>query len=223
MLEAVIFDVDGTLIDSVDLHAECWKQAFEKFGKPVPFDQVRRLIGKGGDQLMPSILSQEEMKKLSEPLNEFRSALWKREFIDKVRPFAQVKELFQALRERKIQVALGSSGKTAELEQYEKLLGIEELFDVRVTSDDADNSKPEPDIFDAAMKKLTSRRELTVVIGDTPYDVRAANRAALKTIAVLCGGFPEDELRATGAVEVFRDPSDLLRRLDEWADGSTAG
>lgn len=73
------------------------------------------------------------------------------------------------------------------------------------------------------MKKLTSRRELTVVIGDTPYDVRAANRAELKTIAVLCGGFPEDELRATGAADVFRDPSDLLRRLDEWTDGPPAG
>lgn len=219
MLEAVIFDVDGTLVDSVDLHAECWKQAFEKFGKPVPFDQVRRLIGKGGDQLLPSILSAEEMKAFSEPLDKHRSELWKRAFIDKVTPFPDVKKLFGALKSKGIRVALGSSGKTTELEHYEKLLGISGLFDVRVTSDDADNSKPEPDIFDAAMKKLETRRELTRVVGDTPYDVRAANRAELKTVAVLCGGFPQDELRASGAAQVFRDPSHLLSQLEKWATG----
>ena len=216
MIEAVIFDVDGTLVDSVDLHAECWKQAFHKFGRPVPFDQVRRLIGKGGDQLIPSILSAEDQKKFGEQLDEYRSKLWKEQFASKVRPFAQVKELFTALKERGLKLALGSSAKSEELQTYEKLLGVEKLVDVRTTSDDADQSKPEPDIFEAVMKKLTANKADTRVVGDTPYDVRAANRADLKTVGLLCGGFPEEELKAAGAIAIFRDPSDLLRDLDRW-------
>lgn len=217
MLEAVIFDVDGTLVDSVDLHAECWKQAFEKYDVHVDFDQVRRLIGKGGDELIPSVISAEQQKSFGEEMNEFRSKLWKDDFASKVKPFPLVRELFEALKKNRIQIALGSSAKSEELKTYEKMLGVDGLVDARVTSDDVEKSKPAPDIFEAAMKKLKTAHARTRVVGDTPYDVRAANRAELQTVAVLCGGFPESELLAAGAVALFRDPKDLLAQLDRWA------
>ncbi|MFL5319566.1 MAG: HAD family hydrolase [Myxococcaceae bacterium] len=219
MIEAVIFDVDGTLVDSVDLHAECWKQAFEKFDRPVPFDQVRRLIGKGGDQLIPSILSAEDQKAFGEELDAFRSKLWKKDFASKVKPFPCVRELFLALKKQNVRIALGSSAKKQELETYEKLVNVQDLVDVRATSDDAELSKPAPDIFEAVMAKLRTDPKRTRVIGDTPYDVRAATRASLETVAVLCGGFPQEELLAVGAKAVFRDPCELLSQLDRWAGG----
>lgn len=217
MIQGVIFDVDGTLVDSVDLHARCWKEAFKKFDRPVDFDQVRRLIGKGGDQLIPSILSQADQKAFGEELDTFRTKLWKAEYAAEVRPFAGVRELFEALKSRGVRIALGSSAKEDELQTYLDLLKIRDLVDVKTTSDDAELSKPHPDIFEAALDKLATEKQLTRVVGDTPFDVRAANKLDLSTVAVLCGGFPEDELRAVGAIEVFRDPRDLHAQLDRWA------
>ena len=216
MIKAVIFDIDGTLVDSVDLHAQAWKETFKEYGKDIPFQQVRRQIGKGGDQLMPVFFSREELDEFGEEMEEHRSELYKREFLPRVRSFPMVRELFERVRADDKRIALASSAKEDELAAYKKIARIEDLVEEETSADDAERSKPHPDIFQAALVGLgdISANE-AVVIGDTPYDAEAAGKLKLRTLGLLCGGFPERELRAAGCIEVYDDPADLLSRYDE--------
>jgi HAD superfamily hydrolase (TIGR01509 family) len=215
-LKAVVFDVDGTLIDSVDLHAQAWVDAFAEFGHEVRFGDVRRQIGKGGDQLMPVFLSKAEIERFGKKLEERRSALLKERYLHRIKPFPSVRELFQRVIADGKAIALASSAKEDELEQYKKIANIVDLIDVETSSDDAKKSKPHPDIFCAALAKLDiARPKQVIVIGDTPYDAEAAAKAGLRTIGLLCGGWSEDELRRAGCVAVFKDPADLLVRYGE--------
>ncbi len=213
---AVIFDVDGTLIDSVDLHARAWSDAFAAFGRDVPFDTVRGQIGKGGDQLLPVFLADDEVDTLGKQIETRRSEIFKSRFLDTLQPFPDVRALFERLRQDGIRIALASSSKGEELERYKQIAEIEDLSDEQTTSDDAERSKPHPDIFAAALDRLGSPDpSRVVVVGDTPYDAEAARKLGLRTIGVLCGGFPEADLRREGAFAIFRDPADLLRRYAE--------
>jgi HAD superfamily hydrolase (TIGR01549 family) len=217
MARAVLFDIDGTLIDSVDLHAEAWRQAFARFGKELPFQQVRSQIGKGGDQLMPVFLSPEELGRFGEALEAYRGDLYKRQFLPRVRPFPAVRPLFQRIRADGKPIALASSAKGDELETYIRLTEVGDLITAATSADDAERSKPEPDIFQAALGRLRLPPDGVVVVGDTPYDAQAARRAGLAPLGVLCGGFPEADLRAAGCREIYRDPADLLARYDQTA------
>ena len=191
LTEAVIFDIDGTLVDSVDLHARAWQEAFARFGKQIPYERVRYQIGKGGDQLMPVFLSKEELEEFGEELEEYRGELYKREYMPRVRAFPRVRELFERIQRDGKRIALASSAKADELETYKKIADIEDLVEEETSKDDAEKSKPHPDIFEAALAHLgdppTSR---VIVVGDTPYDAEAAGKAGLKTIGFLSGGFP---------------------------------
>ena len=219
-LKAVIFDVDGTLVDSVDLHAEAWRLAFEKFGKKVSFNEARRQIGKGSDQLLPVFLSERELAEFGNELDTYRSELFKRDFLPRVKGFPQVRELFKRILTDNKQIALASSAKADELATYKRLAGIDDLVDKQTSSDDAEKSKPFPDIFTAALARLKNVAATdAMVIGDTPYDAEAAAKIELSTIGVLCGGWPEQELRGAGCIAVYRDPADLLKRYDESALG----
>ncbi|TAJ96693.1 MAG: HAD family hydrolase [Reyranella sp.] len=212
---AVIFDVDGTLIDSVDFHARAWVDAFADFGHAVAFDKVRRQIGKGGDQLMPMFLSREEIEQTGKALETHRGNLLKERYLSQFRAFPKVRELVQRVLDDGARVALGSSAKEDELAEYKKIAGIEDLIDTETSSDDAEHSKPCADIFEAAIKKL-GITDLTriLVVGDTPYDAQAALKAGLQTIGLRCGGWSADELRGAGCVTVFDDPADLLAHYD---------
>lgn len=213
MIKAVIFDVDGTLVDSVDMHAKAWQQTFAEFGRDLSFDEVRAQIGKGSDQLMPVFLSDEEIERRGKEMDEFRSALFKREYLPQVRGFPRVRELFERIKRDGLAIALGSSAKGDELQHYKRVAGIEDLVESETTADDAEKSKPEPDIFEAAVEQLKPiTADEAIVIGDTPYDAIAAGKAGLKTIGLLCGGFPEEDLRRAGCIEIYRDPGDLLDR-----------
>jgi HAD superfamily hydrolase (TIGR01509 family) len=215
-LRAVVFDVDGTLIDSVDIHAQAWVDAFAEFGHEFRFADVRRQIGKGGDQLMPVFLSKAEIDQFGERLEERRGALLKERYLHRIRPFPAVRELFQRVIADGKAIALASSAKEDELEQYKKIANIVDLLDIETSSDDVERSKPHPDIFCAALAKLDiAQPEQVLVIGDTPYDAEAAARARLRTVGLLCGGWSEDELRSAGCVAVFKDPADLLARYSE--------
>jgi HAD superfamily hydrolase (TIGR01509 family) len=219
MIEAVVFDVDGTLIDSVDLHAEAWAEAFREVGRDVPVMQVRQHIGKGGDQLLPVFFSPEELEKIGKPLEKRRSKLFLEKYLPRVRAFPMVRELFLRLREDRRRIALASSAKAEELGHYLKLAQIEDLIDERTSRDDAESSKPEPDVFEAAVRRLGSPNVgSTVVVGDTPYDAMAARRAGARCIGVTCGGWPEQELRSYGCAKVFRDPADLYARYAEFTN-----
>ena len=218
MIQAVIFDIDGTLLDSVDLHARAWQEILAKYGHAVPFEDIRRQIGKGGDHLLPVFLSKRELDRLQEEIEKERSELFKRKYLPEVRPFPKVRELFERILADGKRVALASSGKKDEVEKYEKIAGIDDLIDDddKTSSDDAEHSKPDPDIFHAAIAKLGDvAKDAMIVVGDTPYDAEAAGKAGLKTIGVLCGGFPEAELLAAGCIAIYRDPADLLAHYEE--------
>ncbi len=216
MIEAVIFDVDGTLVDSVDLHAKAWQDAFLKFDKQIAFDDIRSQIGKGGDQLMPVFLSEEEIDAFGPKLEAYRGKLFKDQFLNRVEAFRDVPDLLRAIRTKGRKIALASSAKSDELKIYKKIAAIEKLTDVETSSDDAEKSKPHPDIFQAALKKLKLKPDQVLVIGDTPYDADAAGKAGVASIGVLCGGFTEEAIRAGGASRIYRDPQDLLVRIEEW-------
>ncbi len=217
MIQAVIFDIDGTLLDSVDLHARAWQEILARYGHEVPFEDVRHQIGKGGDHLLPVFLSRRELDRLQEKIEKERSELFKQKYLPEVRPFPKVRELFQRILADGKRIALASSGKKDEVEKYEKIAGIDDLIgrDEKTSSDDAERSKPDPDIFHAAMGKLDGiAGDAVLVVGDTPYDAEAAGKAGLKTIGVLCGGFPEAELRGAGCIAIYRDPADLLAHYE---------
>jgi HAD superfamily hydrolase (TIGR01509 family) len=215
MPAAVIFDVDGTLLDSVDQHARSWVDAFKEYGRDIPFADMRRQIGKGGDQLLPVFLSEQEIEELGHEMEKRRGVILKERYLPEVKAFPAVRELFERVRAAGLCIALASSAKEDELQTYKEIAGIIGLLDVETSSDDAEGSKPEPDIFLAALQKLGNPDPAsTIVVGDTPYDAEAAGKAGLRSIGLLCGGFPEDELRRAGCVAVYRDPADLLARFD---------
>lgn len=215
MVEAVIFDIDGTLVDSVDLHARAWQEAFRKYGNEVGFDEVRQQIGKGGDQLLPVFLTPQQQKEYGKQLEEDRGKIWKSKYMHLVKPFPKVRELVQRILDDGKQVALASSAKEDELEFYKHVAHVDDLIKKETSSDDAERSKPYPDIFQAALAKLHKvSPSAAVVIGDSPYDAEAAGKIGIRSIGVRSGGFPEERLRAAGYVAIYDDCADLLANYD---------
>jgi HAD superfamily hydrolase (TIGR01549 family) len=217
---AVIFDVDGTLIDSVDFHAKAWVDALAEFGCDVPFDRVRRQIGKGGDKLLPVFLSKAQIERFGDDLETFRGDHFKRKYLSLLRPFAGVRSLFERLIGDGVRIALASSAKPDELETYKQIADVADLLDAATSSKDAKESKPAPDIVQAALRGLDgARKQDVLMIGDTPYDAEAAARAGLRCIGVLCGGFSSSSLTKGGCFAVYRSPSYVLVNYDAIFDG----
>ena len=149
--EAIIFDIDGTLVDSVDLHAAAWQEALKHFGHDIALPDIRQQIGKGGDQLLPVFVSQSELDERGRQIEEYRGRLFKQKYLSRVKPFPQVRELFERIRVDGSRIALASSAKGDELATYKRLARIDDLVEAETTSDDVDQSKPHPDIFEAAL------------------------------------------------------------------------
>lgn len=216
--EAVLFDIDGTLVDSNDLHIASWRSAFAHFGIEVSYEDVHAQMGKGGDQLIPVFCTPEQIDKFGTALEKLRLDIFVREHLPHVQPFPGVRELFGRLRADGRRIALATSAKDVELESHVKNLGVAGLFEDATSADDAEHSKPCPDIFEAALARLEGvSADSAIVVGDTPYDAIAAGRAGISTIAVLSGGFAERTLREAGAIAVYRDVADLVERYEEWA------
>ena len=214
--KAAVFDVDGTLIDSVDQHARAWVDALGDFGVDCTFEQLRPQIGKGADQLLPLFLPTERVEREGKQIVAHRLELFKERYLPELRPFPCVRELFEAIRSAGRRTALATSAKAEELDNYLRLIGIEDLVDAKVSSTEAERSKPHPDIFLAAVDKLHPLQAgECVAVGDTPYDAEAARKAGMRVIGMLCGGFPEDDLRSAGCEAIYRDPEDLLNRLED--------
>ena len=219
-MKTVIFDVDGTLIDSVDLHARAWQDAFHDFGHDFELKMIRDQIGKGGDQLLPVFLSDSQIDECGEKLEEHRGKLFKERYLSEAKAFGDVRALFERLLQDGTRIALASSAKAEELEKYKEIANVADLLHAETSSDDAKKSKPFPDIFEAALKKLGNvGPENAIVIGDTPYDAEAAAKAGVRSVGLMCGGWSEGDLRQAGCVEVYRDPADLLAR---YADSALA-
>jgi len=214
MPRAAIFDVDGTLVDSVDLHATAWQEALEHFGHHVTFERCRSQIGKGGDQLIPAFLSEAEHEHHGKEMEEWRGQLFRSKYLPLVRPFSAVPELLRRIRDAGLKVAVASSAKKAELEVYLEIACVQDLVEMATSSEDAEQSKPAPDIFQAALTKLSLAGPDVMAVGDTPYDAEAAVKAGIPTIGLLCGGFAEVELRRGGCVAVYPGPAALFVCLD---------
>jgi HAD superfamily hydrolase (TIGR01549 family) len=214
-LQAILFDIDGTLVDSNDAHARCWIEAFAKFGKQLEWEVVRHQIGKGGDLLVPDLLNAREMRRFGEKVKEYRGELWKREYMRNVQPFPYARAVLQELHGCGIKLAFASSSNADEVEYYTQLLGAGELLETSTSKGDAEMSKPSPEIFRAALERTGSGETRTLAVGDTPYDVLAAHRIPLPIVAVRCGGF-EDEL--LGKAEFLFDHVEELWREIERVD-----
>lgn len=220
LCKAVIFDVDGTLVDSNDLHVEAWREAFAHYGIGLSYEQIHGQIGKGGDQLIPMFCSREQVDKIGEALDKHRLEIFTPDYLPQVQPFPKVRELFERLRSDGSQIALATSGKESELKTHLEKLGVEDLLDVTTSADDAEHSKPCPDIFKAAVGRLEGVAAAeALVVGDTPYDVIAASGVGMKTIALLSGRFPQEVLRDAGAAAIYVDIADLLEHYDDWRSG----
>ncbi|HWH22735.1 MAG TPA: HAD family hydrolase [Allosphingosinicella sp.] len=215
MAKAVLFDVDGTLIDSNDLHAAAWQETFRHFGVEIPFEDIHAQIGKGGDNLIPTLLPPELVEEKQEEIEDYRSELFQRDYLPRAVPFPCVRELFERLTADGVKIVLASSAKAKEVAYHVGIIGGEDLVYATTSADDVESSKPDPDIFQAALKKVAPLgSEDVVVVGDSPWDVKAACKAKLRTVAVRSGGFPDEELLEAGAAELYDGPEDLLRNYE---------
>lgn len=217
MIGAVLFDVDGTLIDSNDLHAAAWQQAFQHFGIELPVEAIRGQIGKGGDNLIPALLPAEMVREEQSEIESFRSELFTRDYLPRVTPFPGVRGLFEALYESGIKIVLATSAHAEELRFHRSVLGCEDLIFDATSRDDVDRSKPCPDIFEAALRKVAPLSPAeTLVIGDSPWDVKAARAASIDAIGVRCGGFADQDLTKAGAIAIQDGPAELLNSFPAW-------
>jgi HAD superfamily hydrolase (TIGR01509 family) len=211
----VLFDVDGTLVDSNDAHARAWVDAFAEFGVTVDYAQVRRSVGMGGDKLMPEVSRLREDTPKGKAISERRREIFKEKYLPRIKAFAGARDLVAALKERGLTLVAASSAKKDELKPLLAIAGADVLLDAATSSDDAEESKPDPDIVEAALKQAKARPADAIMIGDTPYDVEAATRAGVRVIAFRCGGWGDADLR--GAIAVYDGPADLLARLEQSA------
>lgn len=209
----VILDVDGTLIDSNDAHARAWADAGDRLGYDIPFEEVRPLIGMGGDRVMPILTGVESDSEEGQKLSEARSEIFKRRYLPEIQAFPRVRELVERLRDDGFDVVVASSASADDLEDLLEVAGVLDLIRSSTSADDADESKPAPDIVEEAIARANVDRQRLIMIGDTPYDVEAARRARVPLVAVRCGGWDDADLE--GAAAVFDDPADLLDHYED--------
>ncbi len=207
-IRGVILDVDGTLIDSNDALARSWLEAMAQYGHFVPYEELRWSIGKGGDQLMPQILGLSAESSEGKKISARRKAVFNQIYLPTLQPFPETRELVQRMRESGLKVAIGSSAPQEELMAELRIANVEDLVDVIVSASGVAHSKPGPSIVDMALKKLELSPDEVVMIGDTPYDIEAAAKAHIGTIAMRTGGWTDKEL--AGAIAIYNDPADLL-------------
>jgi HAD superfamily hydrolase (TIGR01549 family) len=206
MAQAMILDIDGTLIDTNYHHALAWYRAFRQHGVLLPIWRIHRAIGMGGDQLVEELAGPEVEEEDGDKIRDAEGPLYMT-MIEEIEPFEGARELLRELRERERTIVLASSAKEDEVDHYLDLLEAREVVDAWTTSADVEATKPEPDLVEAALEKAETRDAL--MIGDTVWDVKAAGRAGIETIAVLSGGHGEAELRDAGAREVFESIAEL--------------
>lgn len=211
MTRGVIFDVDGTLLDSNDAHADAWVQALADRGHAVDFARIRPLVGMGGDKLLPVAAHIAEQSPEGRAVSERRAEIF-RTRLPELRPFPKAVELVHRLRHDGLRVVVASSASKEDLGALLDQAGVREWIEDETSKDDAPRSKPDPDIVRAALERLGMAADDAVMIGDTPYDVAAATAIGLRTIALRCGGHWSDGDLA-GAAAIYDDPSDLLRNL----------
>jgi HAD superfamily hydrolase (TIGR01509 family) len=213
-MSTAILDIDGTLVDTNYQHAIAWYRAFRRHGLVLPIWRIHRHLGMGGDQLVGALCDEETEERRGDRIRETEKECYL-ELIDEVEPMDGSRTLIEELRRRGHRVVLASSAKVEEVDHYLELLDARELADGWTTSADVESTKPDPDLVRAALACADAQPDDALMVGDTPWDVHAARRAGVDTIAVLTGGFAIEELTESGAVAVFESVSELCARLDE--------
>jgi HAD superfamily hydrolase (TIGR01509 family) len=212
-IRAVLFDIDGTLVDSNGWHVEAWHRAFAAAGFPQERAVIAGQIGKGTDNLVPSLLPGIG-EATCERLGDLHGQFFKRDYIHRVRAFPHARDLLARVKDTGRLVVLASSASGEELDHYLRVLDARALVDRSTTIDDVEASKPAPDIFAVALDKAGVSAAESAVVGDAPYDMEAGRKLGLRRVAVRSGRFGDDTLLGAGAEALYDDAADLLARFD---------
>jgi HAD superfamily hydrolase (TIGR01509 family) len=214
MAQTAILDIDGTLVDTNYQHAVAWYRAFRQNGIVLPVWRIHRHIGMGGDQVIAALTDEQTEEERGDDIRAAEKALYLA-MIEEVEPLEGARDLILRLKDARKTVVMASSAKDDEVDHYLDLLDARELADDWTTSADVEATKPEPDLVRAALEKAGAEPGDAVMLGDTPWDCEAAKRAGVETVALMTGGFAEQELTEAGAAAVFESLPELLERLEE--------
>jgi HAD superfamily hydrolase (TIGR01549 family) len=221
-LRTVLLDIDGTLVDSNDGHARAWVDALRAHGYVVPFEQVRPLIGMGGDKVTPTLTGLDPESGEAERISETRSELFLERELPALQPTRGARPLLEHMLGIGLELVVATSAKEDEVRALLEQAGVSDLIQLASSADDAERSKPDPDIVQAALRLSRSQVAHSLMIGDTPYDVEAAARARVPAIALRCGGWWDDAAFAK-ATAIYHDPADLLAHFDDSPLGRALG
>ncbi|GER88494.1 phosphoglycolate phosphatase [Dictyobacter vulcani] len=214
-VKGIILDVDGTLIDSNKAHTHAWVEAMKENGYDVPFEKVGPLIGMGGDKVLPEVLHLSKDSPEGKKIGESRKKIFKEKYFSTVKAFPGTAELLHHMHDKGLRLAIATSAEPDELHEMLKIIEphIDQLFEQEATSKDANQSKPDPDIIHATIKRIGLDPHELLMIGDTAYDIEAASKASLSTIAFRSGGWSDKDL--AGALAIYDGPEDLLKQYDQ--------
>jgi len=210
-LSAVLLDIDGTLIDSNDAHARAWVSGLAAHGYVVPFERVRPLIGMGGDKMLPMLVGLDPESGEADRISESRGEAFRRE-LPALQPTPGARDLLELLRDTGLALVVATSAQADEVQAILRQAGVADLIDTTASSGDAERSKPDPDIVQAALHKSREGSAHCIMIGDTPYDIEAANRARVPCIALRCGG-GWDDAALGAALEIYDDPAQIAAQF----------
>jgi HAD superfamily hydrolase (TIGR01509 family) len=213
LVRAVLLDVDGTLIDSNDAHARAWVDALGEHDHVVPFERVRELIGKGGDKLLPEAIGLEKDSPRGKQIDQLRSRRFKEAYLPELKCFPGALELLARMHAQGLKLVVATSAKEDEMDALLEICDVRRFVDLRTSSDDADRSKPDPDIIRAALERAQATPDVTLMLGDTPYDIESAARASVRTVALRSGGWSDADLK--GAIAIYEDTADLLTHYEQ--------
>jgi HAD superfamily hydrolase (TIGR01509 family) len=209
---AVILDVDGTLIDTNDAHAHAWVEACHEFGHEVAFGEVRRMIGMGGDRVLPRLTGEEEESEAGKKMKERRGEIFRERYLPSCQPFPRARELLERFRDEGLELVVATSASRDDMAALLKAANVADLVDAKTSSSDAEQSKPAPDIVEAALANAGCAPAEAMMLGDTPYDVEASARAGVRCVALRCGGWDDAALSAAAAI--YQDAADLLAHYE---------
>lgn len=213
-VRAVIFDVDGTLVDSNDAHAHAWVEAMAEEGHNVSFDTIRPLIGMGGDKILQQVLGVTKNTEVGKRISQRRKEIFMQRYVPHLHAFPRAQELLEHMHNQGLKLLIATSAEPDELQALLQVIGqhVAELFAQRISAQDVSSSKPDPDVISVALQRSGYSPQELIMIGDTPYDIEAAAKVKIKTIGFRCGGWGDKDL--AGAVMIYDGPDDLLAHYD---------
>lgn len=208
-----LLDIDGTLVDSNEAHVQAWVDVLRAHGFAITSEDIRPLVGMGGDNLLPRAVGLSSESDLGKAIGQERSELFKERYLPHLQPFPEVRNLLTRMRERGLKLVAASSSKKDEVERLLEIAGVTDLMDESTSASDTRNSKPDPDLIHSGLERIGLPAGEVVMLGDTPYDIQAAAKAGVGVIAFRCGGFRDEDL--DDALAIYDGAADLLARYDD--------